>query len=428
MPELDPSPDALPGSGRIVVAFSAGPDSTCLLHQLTQVRLERELVAVHVDHGLDPESGERARQARAMAARFGIECTVVAVEVEARPGIEEAARNARYRALSQFLSPDEVVLTAHHADDQVETVFLRLLRGAGPRGLAGMPHTRRLDHAWLARPMLHWSRRQIDDYLDAHDLGALDDPANRHLTHDRNFLRHRILPALRRRWPGLQRAVLGSARLNREAAEALDQLADLDLDACAVDDWRVKCEAADPLSRFRRGQMIRRWCANRGLEPPPGRRLDSFLSQIEQAARDRLPELRWHDGILRNWHGMLWLAPRPEPPTRWRLAWPEGPTAELPEGLGRLELRGCKRGLDEVDIRAGTPGERIRPAGRHGSRPVAQLMAEAEIPPWQRPMWPRLWRGDELLAVGDRWLTETFADELGRLGAGLRWTGDRIRT
>lgn len=427
MTTLNPTPENLPGSGRVVVAFSGGPDSSCLLHQLAGAKIQRPLVAIHVDHGLDAESGERAQQAKALAESFGTECTIVRIEVEHRASLEEAAREARYRALAACLEPGDVLLTAHHADDQVETVFQRLVRGAGPRGLAGMPRRRRLDGAWLVRPMLDWSRAQIDRYLADHAIEAIDDPANRDLTHDRNFLRHHILPELRSRWPGLERAVLASADLNREAAEALRELADIDLDACRVGERRLDRDATVSLPRFRQGQMIRHWCQTLGLEAPPGRRLESFREQLASAADDRTPELRWSGAVLRSWNRRLWLDRRPEPDTEWRLEWPDDARVDLPDGLGRLELPGGDRGLAGVVVCAGSPGERIRPAGRQGTRPVTQLMAEAAVPPWQRPMWPRLWRDEELLAVGDQWLSEAFARELDQRGIRLRWAGDTIR-
>lgn len=427
MAELNPKPDQLPGSGRVVVAFSGGPDSTCLLHQLSEAPLSRQLVAVHVDHGLDAESGERARRARAMAESFDVDCTIVRIEVERRASVEDAAREARYQALSGFLLPEDVLLTAHHADDQIETVFLRLLRGAGPRGLAGMPRQRRLEGAWLVRPMLDWTREEIERYLAARALEAIDDPANRQLHHDRNFLRHHILPQLLSRWPGLKRAVLASAGLNREAANALTELADIDLEACRIDGHRLDRDATVLLTRFRQGQMIRRWCERLEFKAPPGRRLDSFLGQLATAAEDRIPELRWAGAILRSWNGQLWLDHEPEPNTDWQMSWPDSPLIDLPEGLGRLELQGSDHGPADVVVCAGTTGERIRPAGRRETRPVKQLMAEAGIPPWQRAMWPRLWRQKELLAVGDQWLSEAFARELDERGLRIRWAGASIR-
>lgn len=421
MPSLDPQPEALPGSGRIVVAFSGGPDSLCLLHLLTRSGTTRPLKAIHIDHRLDGDSGRRARRATELAAGLEVDCEVIEVAIKPGASTEAAAREARYRALAGRLTDGDVVVTAHHADDQIETVFLRLLRGAGPHGLAGMPRRRRLGEAWLARPMLDWSREDVQRYLQTHGLNAIEDPANLDFTHDRNYLRHTVLPALRDRWPGMRRSVLESARLQRHAAEALDELAAIDLAHCLNPGGRVDATALAGLSGYRQGLLIRHWCRQQQIAPPPGRRLMEFIEQIAGAGRDRIPELRWSGGVLRSWDDRLWLETHRLPPSDWRLPWPDGPDLELPDSLGRLQLEGTRQGLPGVVVMSGRDGERIRLPGRSGHRAVSQLMAERRIPPWQRMLWPRLWRDEELLGVGDQWLSPALTETLDELNARLKW-------
>lgn len=421
MIKMQPEPDLLPGRGRILLAFSAGPDSLCLAHLLAAAAPARPMICIHVDHGLDDQSAERADRARALANGLGIECRVVRVKVGNFQGPESAARAARYQALREHMQAGETLLTAHHADDQAETVLLRLLRAAGPDGLSGMPRTRPFAAGWLVRPLLDCKRTDIERYLAAHHLEPLRDPANEQSGFDRNFVRHQVMPLLDRRWAGARRAILRSARLNAGASEALQELAASDLARCMRQPGRLDLAPLARLSDFRRCEVLRRWCHQSGMNAPPGRQLEQFISQLAEAREDRIPELRWNDGIIRRWAETLWLEKRPEPPASWQLQWRADSKLTLPGGLGRLELTGALSDAPGLRVASGQPGERIRLAGREGHRRVKQLLAEHGIPPWQRPLWPRLWRDGILIAVGDRWLDADFKRELEQQGLELIW-------
>jgi len=418
---LDPA--ALPGQGRIIVAFSGGPDSVCLLHQLARGECTREILCVHVDHGLDPESGERARRAGAIAADMGIACQIVSVEVAAGRGPEAAARAARYRALESLIGEDDALATAHHADDQTETVLLRLIRGAGPEGLAGIRRVRAFGQGWLVRPLLDWHRSQIEAWLQRHGLDSIRDPANDLPDFDRNHLRHAVLPGLRERWPGLDSALHRSARLCRGAADFVAERVDRDLSAAdgAESDALVLGNLSDD-SAFYRGAAIRAWCLCRGVEPPPGRRLDAFLQQVAKAAADRCPEIRWGRSRLRYWHERIWLEPAESPADDWTLAWDGLAPLALPYGLGTLRLEGPSAPPLDLAVRAGRDGESLRPADDPHRRDCKRLLAEAGVPPWQRRLWPRIWHDDDLVALGAQWLTGEFARRLEERGQRLRWT------
>lgn len=420
----DLKPTTLPGRGRIILAYSGGPDSVCLLHRLLACHPDRELACVHVDHGLDPDSAARAERAVAIAEQLGAACQVVHARVDDGPGPEAAARLARYRVLDSVMKADETLLTAHHADDQAETVLLRLIRGAGPEGLAGMRPVRRFGRGWLARPLLAWQRREIESYLADHALDCIRDPANVSPQFDRNHLRHRILPALRERWPAIDGSLRRSARLCRGAADALTRQIDCDLDDASDN---MNCLHLDQLSNddtYYRAQAIRAWCVRLGFGPPPGRRLDSFLVQIERARTDRCPELRWDEVILRLWRNQLWLASDGPASTDWRLQWSGQTALQLPDELGQLTLAGPAAADLQLQVRSGREGDSLRPAGDAHHRGCKRLLAQAGIPPWQRRSWPRLLYRGELAALGDRWQTARFRDLLAQRGQSLVWTPD----
>ncbi|HJT96837.1 MAG TPA: tRNA lysidine(34) synthetase TilS, partial [Rhodanobacteraceae bacterium] len=179
--------------GAVCVGYSGGLDSTVLLHALaaSSAARARSLRALHVDHGLHADSAAWADHCRTFAATLAVPLDVVRVAVGTTrgQGLEAAARNARYAAFEAALAPGELVALAHHRDDQTETVLLKLLRGAGPEGLAGMRALRPLGPGHLWRPLLDVPRDALRDYAQMHGLAFLDDPSNADTRHARNFLR-----------------------------------------------------------------------------------------------------------------------------------------------------------------------------------------------------------------------------------------------
>ncbi len=218
---------------RWCVALSGGVDSTVLLHAVAALGQEfpgNTIRAVHINHHLhaDADAWAVACQLQCKALGIPLTCSDVVVDTGARDGVEAAARRARYGVLTALLSPGEILLTAHHRDDQVETFLLRLLRGAGPHGLGSIEPRRPCGRGWLVRPLLAVGREELEVYGHEQDLTWSEDPANSDTTFDRNFLRHQVLPLLRKRWPGLGETIPRAARLSGEAARMLDELAGQD--------------------------------------------------------------------------------------------------------------------------------------------------------------------------------------------------------
>ena len=421
MSELNPPPGHWPGSGRIVIAFSGGPDSLCLLHRVMHENNSRTVTCLHVDHGLDVHSGKRASQAHRLAAAAGVDCEIVAIKVAASGSPEAAARKARYRAIEDRLEPGDVVLTAHHADDQVETVLMRLLRGSGPAGLAGIPRCRPFGRGWLIRPLLDWRRRDILDSLDRLGLVAIDDPANDSLSFDRNYLRQQVMPVIHSRWPGADRAILRSAGLSSGAAQTLAQLAADDLARQSADHWKIRLEGTEDWPAYRIGDMLREWCHRNHLQAPPGRRIDSFIEQLHHSDEDRQPALDWNPAVMRKWRNHVWLERKPRPETGWECEWRQGTSIDLPEGIGTLEIIGTTAPPAPLRLSAGNPGDSLQPAGEHHHRNVRQLLAERGVPPWQRDDWPRIWLAGTLAGIADVWQSADLEALLNGAGARLKW-------
>ncbi|WP_284343728.1 tRNA lysidine(34) synthetase TilS [Dyella mobilis] len=411
--------------GPLCVAYSGGPDSTALLHALASMPQARArgLRAIHVDHVLHPESARWAAHCRAFSATLGLTCDIHAAQVDRHGGmgLEAAARHARYSLFARHLHVGERLLLGHHQDDQVETILLKLLRGAGPEGLGGMRAERALGGGTLWRPLLALPRQALGDYVRAHALPSIHDPSNDDTRLARNHLRNDVLPLLKTHWPHATASITHSASLCRAASDALaqnwlgelDSLRDEATNSLAAGAWLALAPAL-------RDPLLSHWLHTQGLPAPT----TAQRRQIERqcAAREgQLPLIRWPGAELYVWKNRLWaMAPRRH--TTWPegLSW-QGEPLTLPDG-GRLTLEPAAARLPaplRVSTRSG--GERIRPAGDRHTRDLRSLFQTGAVPPWQRDACPLLYEGDELIAVADRWLSARAQELFSACGGRPRW-------
>jgi tRNA(Ile)-lysidine synthase len=408
---------------RLIVAFSGGVDSTVLLAALARLKLHVPLCAAHVDHGLHPDSPLWSAHCEATARALGVELVTARVEVErrARSGLEAAARTARYAALGELLSEGDVLLTAHHADDQLETVLLRIVRGSGVRGLRAIQDRMPFGRGWLARPLLGCSRAEILAQARAWNLRWLEDPANRSLEHDRNFLRAAVVPRIVERWPAAARSAQRLAEQMADAEEILTEVAARDA-AAVADPSRVPRAALEPLDPARQRNLLRHLVRRAGFEPPSARKIDELRAALLGARRDAQPRIQWAGVDARVFRAHLYLmaalptasrrgfaAPLDK---RGRWIGPEGELAFAPLGTGPgLPESWLDDGLT-LRFRGG--GELFKPLAQTHNRSLKHWLQEAAIVPWMRARIPLLYRHDDLVAVGDLWVadgTRTAGDE-----------------
>ena len=430
------------------VAFSGGLDSQVLLHALAagRERLPAPLAALHVNHNLQPDAPAWAEHCRAVCAALGVEYRVLSVQAEAKPGEspEAAARAARYRALAGAVPPGGVLLTAHHQDDQAETLLLQLLRGAGPKGLAAMPekwgqtpippamqdvsHCRKKlgsDPIFLLRPLLDVSRDELHDYARRHALTWVEDPSNARTDYDRNFLRHEILPRLRERWPSAGATLARAARHQAEAAALLEELAELDLAGQAP----LSVSTLLSLNVPRRANLLRQWLYVQGASMPSAAVLERIDRDVLHAAPDAEPLVCWGDVRLRRYRDRLYLDDVHEEgdPSRC-LDWRPGHPLVLPGGqLSAVAAQGegvAARHLPDapLQVRFRQGGEALRPAGRREHHTLKHLFQEAGVPPWERARAPLIYRGDALLAVAGYWVNAEFQARADEPGMRFMWS------
>jgi len=394
---------------RLIAGYSGGLDSHVLLHGLATRRhlwTGRSLEAIYIDHGLQAASAGWGEHCAHICHDLNVPYRVLQVDARSASGEspEAAARRARYAAFAAELSPDSVLLTAHHCDDQAETLLLQLLRGAGPHGLAAMPAAAQLGQGWLLRPFLDIDRAELLAYACAHNLHWIEDTSNTDINFDRNYLRHQILPRLRERWPVANRTLARSARLCAETAAWLDAEAAADLARATAD--RPDCLMISALHEFdkvHQRNLLRYWLRQSGLPLPNARQLQHILSDALAAAVDRNPCIRWPGAEIRRYRdGLYAMQPLKPHNASQRFIWQAGnqgwPPLDVP-GVGHLELRKTEgKGLRSEALTGGSlivgfrqGGERFRPAGRAHRQELKKLLQEAGIPPWERERLPLIY-------------------------------------
>lgn len=402
-------------------------DSTVLLHALAATRGSHAtpLAAVHIDHGLQPDSRLWAEAAVRFAESLGVPCEVVEVSVGKGAGPEAAARDARYAALESQMAAGDWLISAHHADDQVETLLLHLLRGSGPDGVAGIPPFRRLGKGFLVRPLLTIPRDELAAYAAAHALTWIEDPANSDQRMDRNYLRHEVLPRLRARWPKASRQISRSAGLLRDTALLLREIADRDIDALSASPHVLPVSVLRQMPLEQKGRILRRAVDRVGLPKLPAISYIEIITSLLEARADSNPVVRWPGGECRRFRDRLYLmAPLSDPEFDGRVLKP-GEPVELGAGLGRLSLEPCDgQGIAPSLAAAGLVlcrrqgGERIRPIGDAHSRKLKKLLQDRGVFPWLREALPLLYAGEDLVAVADLWIA---AESAASPGYEVRW-------
>jgi tRNA(Ile)-lysidine synthase len=415
------------------LAYSGGVDSHVLLHAVAALRSQLPLpplTALHVNHQINPRAAAWAEHCVAVCAALGIDCVVEPVRIDsAGTGLEAAARTARYATFARHVGAGEVLLQAHHADDQVETLLLRLLRGSGMAGLAAMPQRRPLDAARpeggeLLRPLLPYRREQLLEYARLHRLQWVHDDSNDDAALDRNFLRLRVLPLLGERWPAyrdtLQRVVDNAT----EARGLLQEVAVADHAGAVWEGGSLRVDRLLALGAAHRPGLVGHWLGQQRLPPPSRAQLAQVLA-LCMARDDAEPCVSWPGVEIHRFRGGLYaLQPLPavsaEVDVEWR---PERLLTVA--GLGELRATAVGgaglRADREYRVRNRRGGERCRPLGRAHSQTLKKLLQEYAVPPWLRDRLPLVYCGDELAAVGDLWVCDGFQAEGDALGWRIEW-------
>ncbi len=438
------------GSGRrkstpapaLVIAYSGGPDSSALLDLACRlrdrgIRAFGTLCAVHVHHGLQPQADEWADHCQRQCRLRDVELTVRHVHVAGKRGAEAGAREARYAALAQTARACEAfaVLTAHNADDRIETFLLQWMRGAGLAGLAGIAEQRELAQTKvrLLRPFLEISRREIEAYVARHGIATIQDPSNSDPRFARNAIRAQVVPQLAKIRSGFRKSAARSIELVGEAADLLQELAQEGLAFCSGDapQGMLRIDRLAALASARRLLVLRAWLARAGLESPSRARLREALAQALTGRGDSRMLIRIGVHELRRHRGLLCLRlPTTVARKREQLQWHGEKELAVASWGGVFRFLPDEIGFDAawlrarpLEVRVRTGGERFKPHATRPSKRLKQLYQEAGVPEFERSALPLLWRDDRLIFVArigpDARLIERGGDRVR-----IEWSGE----
>ena len=442
-------------SNTFAIALSGGLDSSALLHLAHAYAAEHNLKlhAFHIHHGLSPNADSWLAHCEQACTALGVafEARRVELQRKEKTGTEEAARKSRYAALGALCREHDIalLLTAHHQDDQAETVLLQLLRGSGPAGLSGMDAANTAtgllanEHLVMARPLLAASRKQLDQYVTAHGITHIYDESNDDPLFARNALRRTIMPALAHAFPGFQERLARSASHAQSAQRLLIELAEQDLASCLDGDC-LDMAKLRTLSLDRIHNLLRHWFGTRSLRMPSAAWMTELVTQLLEARDDAQLLVTHPDCHVRRYRERLYLTPKLEdlegtredqfdqtPGTtfRWngeqQLAFPAyggvlhfepvaagaGLAATDGEAQVVAETEGegsapdiATLGLDAdwlrgqpllIEFRRG--GERLKRAGNRPTRPLKYHFQELNVPAWERGRLPVVHAGKALI-------------------------------
>ena len=421
---------------RIGVAYSGGLDSTVLLHLLSrEIAFPNKINAVHINHSISPDSDKWEEFCRKNADELGVQFFSYKLE-EMKNISEDNLRKIRYEKFNQWASNNDLILTAHHKDDQVETILFRFIRGTGLNGLKGIPAWRKDGNTQFHRPLLNVPKRELYEYAQNNKLKWVEDESNKDINISRNFIRNKLLPTIKDKWPNVDKSIL---HLSSEAIRSntiLKSVAKEDLERLVVK------ENSYDLSKYlslpkERAENLLYFLVNYevGLEANSNYlkeidrtlRNSNNLDNIEFPLTSRDNNKMFKLKVLEGEISFLLEGELNKLDSSYVSDWDLRSKLEIPSGFLNVEkING--EGIDDlyqqkqIYVKGRSGGERCKPFGRSKSQKLKKLFQEYEIPLWQRDRLPLIYIEDKLAAVGDLWVCEEFHTKPNKQGISINWT------
>jgi len=420
---FEPHLATLKKAQRLQVALSGGIDSLSLLVALFRIAKKESLPsinAIHVNHQLHPDADVWADRCAEFCRSLGVDLTIRVISVvDYGKGPEAAARRARYEVFESLLTTGDLLLMGHHQDDQAETLMLRLLRGAGPRGLSAIPESRACGQGFLLRPLLQTPRSVIEAFAASESLLPIIDSSNSDTRYDRNFIRHEVLPILEQRWPQYRDSFVRVIDRQRQAATSL-------LDRPLTMTRSVLGDPGIELNNRDRGQFAQdlyQWLEHLSIPAFSQEQLNEFARQCVSSENDKHPSLSQGEITLIRWRDAVYAFRNTSEPQNVPKTLVVGD--ELDGQWGVLDWVPGSVGLSPgvaCDLSFRAKGLQITPWNRP-TRPLSQWFKEMQVPPFRRDQTPLLSIDGAVVAVCNLGLTSEASGYVTKDGRGLlpRW-------
>lgn len=421
------------GVEKIYIGFSGGKDSHVLLHLLSSIsNLKSKIIAVYIHHGLQQEADQWDSHCEAIALACGVayQCIKVDIQKQNRQSQEELAREARYSAFKSLLTINDVLLLAQHREDQLETILLQLFRGAGVQGLAGMSQTINFGKGRMIRPLLDVSQVSINEYAKQHHLQWIEDLSNQNNDFNRNFLRNKILPQIKQRWPALDKTVTRAARhcanshfLNADLSKSLLN------ECCDKRDQSLNIQQLLDLDVRKQQLVIRQWFGLMKLRMPSEKTIFSIVAEVLKAKQSANPEIKNKSYCIRRYRNKLYCFKTDnilglEEEQCWAKE-----VNQLQLNNSILTLCPASTGISQslwhaadVMVKFRKSSEKIKLPHREGRHTLKKLFQEKAIPPWERALIPLIYLDDKLAAIADLWVSADFIFKAKAPYLQIHWT------
>lgn len=366
----------------IVLGLSGGIDSVVLLHYL-HTHFPKHLRVVHCNHHLSEHCDNWQIFCQKLCNKLNIPYKNIDLYLEKSSNIEENARKKRYFSLSCDLNQNEILCTAHHQDDQAETLLLQLFRGAGVAGLASMPSQKPLGLGVHYRPMLEINKQQVIDYATEQKLNWIEDDSNKNINFRRNLLRLEILPQLAKIYQNLTKSLARSTKHQSEALKLMRELAELDIQTYQLLDAnnRLQIDPLTTLELHRVKNILRHQLNQLNFLAPSDKIMDQIIELISAKA-DAMPLVSWNGFEIRRYQQQLYFI-----------------DTHSEKNQQKCPIHEELQNLPNFSIRYRVEGQRIKLAGKKHSQSLKKVLQEAGIPPWERNSLKMYYINDELRAI-----------------------------
>lgn len=454
---------------KLVLAYSGGVDSEVLAFGLSAFAQKHPHIAcllIHVHHGLSPNANTWVDHCISRANYYQLPVQIERVNVNKGPreSLEAKARDARYQAFERYLNPGDILLTAHHQDDQLETLLLALKRGQGPKGLGAMAPMQSYKQSWLVRPLLSISRPQIEQFAAQYGVNHIEDESNQDDSYDRNFLRLEIIPRLKQRWPSIATTAARSAALCAEQQQVIDDEVSnrlphwltlpMDIDGLVTESSGFKLAELNQLSPAWQALLFRGYLQHCSVSLPSQSQLQQILSQLLDAKDDANVAIQWGDYQVKRFANSAYvltnLALAPLDAKRLQNDIRALFAGELNQANGKvgqqtvsLQIQSRKAEFAQqegsvsttpllalpathvqVTIKYGAAGSikcqpQFATSQRTKPRELKKLWQECQIPPWRRQQIPLIFYDDILVAAIGLWIDKRYIAHAGQPGLSL---------
>ena len=413
------------------VAYSGGVDSQALLfslHKLREVDPNIKLEAVHIHHGVNDAADQWLEFCRKQCAKLNVifKNIHITLDQENKDGFEAYARKERYQALWKACPQGAALVTAHHADDQAETMLFRLFRGAGLRGLSAIHKERNNAGRPLLRPLLTRSRLEIENYAKTNELEWVEDPSNRNTDLSRNFIRHEVIPQIKKRWPNAAQNMAQAAQHLQNAQHILDGYLEEELKYICTDKQQININDLKKFTPAHQSLLLRLWIRKHHITAPTTKQLEQVL-QLIHSKEDAQPQLAWGNNVIRRFNQKIGIYPILPEIELTQMDWDGKGSLILPQHIGELNITLAAGGLrpphtdEKITIHWKTQGFKFKIAGHKHHKDYKSMMQAWHIPPWERDRVPLVYYNDNCVAVADYAIADDFKQNPTEIGFHINW-------